>query len=236
MARLFKIMIILLAMFPMWLTLVALASGVKVPGEEWRSSLNSRLLKIADQKIQITEMLPTSDLPADEYLTRSVDFDLNHINPRGISRLGLRYRDENGRLDSLVYLPVRVHVEYRVPVTNRAIRSGEILQASDFELKWMDANATGSSPVSLDAVVGAQSRSFIASESVIQASQIQPPQLVRRGDRVKVQVSMSGILVSTIGIAQEGGSFGQNIRIMNMESRRELFATVTGAQMAEVRQ
>lgn len=238
MSRFFKILIILLAMFPMWATLIAFAADEKtteVTSEDWRNKINSRLLKLEDQRLQITEILPYSSLPAAEYFEREFDLDLSQISLRGTSRIGLRFRDEKGRLENITELSAHVFSEIRVPVALRPIRSGELIRDADIQMRWMEATQAGSSPAKKEALIGSQAKSFLSAETVIQTSQVAPPQLVRRGDRIKINLTTSGILLSTIGIAQENGSFGQNIRVMNADSRRELFATVVGAQEVEVK-
>ncbi|TVQ76244.1 MAG: flagella basal body P-ring formation protein FlgA [Bradymonadales bacterium] len=234
MRKSFKIFIVLIAVIPMWLTLVAMAETPST-SEKWRSALNARLLEISDPRVQITELISGGELPDLKTLSENIQFDLTQINPRGISRIGVTVLDEKGRLKSRFSLRARVYAELQVPVSLRPLRAGEIVQREDIEMRWMDAVQVGSSPINPNQLFGAQIRSFIPAESVIQVAQVQPPQLVRRGERVKVMVVSDGLSVSTIGIAQEAGVLGQNIRILNPDSRREMFATVTGSQMAEVR-
>jgi flagella basal body P-ring formation protein FlgA len=58
--------------------------------------------------------------------------------------------------------------------------------------------------------------------------------LVKMGDRVRVIVSGNGLKISGFGIARQNGQKGETIRILNPDSKREIYGVVTSAQLVEV--
>jgi flagella basal body P-ring formation protein FlgA len=59
--------------------------------------------------------------------------------------------------------------------------------------------------------------------------------MISRGDRVKVKVVGTGILLTVVGQAQEAGAKGQTIKVINTDSHKEFLGVVTDAKEVEVR-
>lgn len=231
-----KIILLLLAVTPVWWTIVALASTPEVSlAEQWRSHLNKKLLNVEDRRIQILEIMPNNVALESRLLELPVQVDLSEIRERGVSNIKLHYRDEMGRLVRLIELPVRLYIERRVPVARQDLRQGQQIEASDVEWVWRDSSSVGNTQSHAEELIGAEVRSFVAKGSVIESARLQPRTLVRRGERVQVFVLGSGISVQGFGVAQESGVRGQTIRLLNPSSRKEIYGVITSAQTVEVR-
>ncbi|PIR21642.1 MAG: flagella basal body P-ring formation protein FlgA [Deltaproteobacteria bacterium CG11_big_fil_rev_8_21_14_0_20_45_16] len=240
--RLFKIFLLVLVVLPLWLTIIAIADET-TPSESdyqiniWKERLNKELLNVSDPKVQITEILPSAEFSklTPDLLEKSVRIDLAQVNIRGASKLGLKYLDQEGRLEQLVYLPVKLFVQRQVPVAARDLSRGEVVTVSDYEMKWMDASLLASGVAKESEVRDSQLRSPVATNKVIYRNKLQSERIVAKGDQIQIKVVGRGVSVIASGIAQEAGSVGDTIKILNTDSKREIYAVVSGPKMAEVR-
>lgn len=233
MRKLFKIFLLLLAVFPLWLTIVAMASP-SIPGDQWKLRLNEELLKIQDRKIQIVELLPTNaDLPS-EILNSKIQIDLSRININATSILGVKSLDEKGRLLHYVELPAKVLVQIKVAVAKRELKKGDRLSVSDIDWKWVDASTVARGPLTSFSSGEKEVSSYIPAGGIIYMRQLQAQTMIKRGDRLKIQVLGKGIKVSAVGIAQESGREGDTIRILNIDSKKEIYGRVRSSDEVEV--
>lgn len=86
----------------------------------------------------------------------------------------------------------------------------------------------------LQDVVGTRVLRPIAADDVMTASAVQVRPTVASGDVVSVRVSVAGVSVQGQAVAQQSGSEGDVIRVLNRESRRALKARVVGPGQVEV--
>jgi flagella basal body P-ring formation protein FlgA len=68
----------------------------------------------------------------------------------------------------------------------------------------------------------------------IRANEIRRPEVVAKGSLVSVLFSGHGLSLSTTGQAMEAGGQGDVIQVMNLQSRKTLPATITGANQVQV--
>jgi flagella basal body P-ring formation protein FlgA len=55
-----------------------------------------------------------------------------------------------------------------------------------------------------------------------------PPHMVRRGHPVELIYARPGLRITALGVAQEDGTLGDLVRVINAESRRQLQGVVSG--------
>lgn len=233
MRRLFKILILIIAIVPLWLTVIAMAESSN-PLESWRLRINDELLKVSDQKIQIIEVLEMSAALTENDRSQNLQIDLSRVQPKGVSALGLKIMDAEGRLLKYSEVKARILIQWKVPVTLVALKKGDRISEKSFEWKWVDAAALSRSPVRAISPVDKEVKSFIPANQVMYHRQIDDGQTVKRGSRVRITALKPGISITTTGVAQENGNLGDTIRVLNLDSKKELFGVVTNSESVEV--
>ncbi len=116
----------------------------------------------------------------------------------------------------------------------RSIERGDLIRATDVVLRPISGVDASKIVGSLDAVVGKEALQAIRADSVIQATQIRSPLIVRRGERVTVKARAAGVVVRTYATAREDGSLGDLIMVEALEGREKYAARVSGARELEV--
>jgi len=235
MKGLIKLFLLLIAIFPVWLTIIAFAA-TNAPSAAWRDAINQKLLEQSNdsKRIQVVELSETSDALNDQFLTE--DFELKLLDPKskGFSMIELIYRDEEGKLKRILKTAARLMIENKVVVTTRDLNRGYRLQASDLALEWRDLTGQASGAMNTADMIGRTLRTPIKAGRPIAFNQLEADHLVRMGERVRVIVSGNGLKISGFGIARQNGQKGETVRILNPDSKKEIYGVVTADQVVEV--
>ncbi len=78
-------------------------------------------------------------------------------------------------------------------------------------------------------VLGKRLRQSLRKGMPIRGDQLEIAPLVRRGDRVTITLRSKGLQIVTSGKAKEDGQLGEMIRVMNLESKKNVYAEVVNA-------
>lgn len=117
----------------------------------------------------------------------------------------------------------------------RALAHRETIAAADLERVTADV---GRMPMEAlpdeGALAGAKVSRPIAAGKTVLASMIASAQLVKSGDEVQTVVRIGALEARGAAIAAQGGALGDEIRVVNADSKRALRARVTGDGEVEV--
>ena len=232
----FKIALLLIAIFPVWLTIIAFAEGTS-PSQLWKNAINQKLIEQSGElkKVQIVEFSSSSDVFADDFLKESFEVKMIEPKPKGFSMLEIVFRDQAGKLQRVLRVPARLMIEGRVVVAVRDLNRGQKIQATDVSEEWRDLSTVTGSSVSMTEVVGRTLKAPVKSGRVILSPFIENQNLVRVGDRVRIIVSGNGLMISSFGIARQNGQKGETIKVLNPDSKREIYGVVSAEQVVEVK-
>jgi flagella basal body P-ring formation protein FlgA len=153
----------------------------------------------------------------------------------------LNYDRDSGRFSALLVGTVGDQIRFRLPAEGRAreliqlpvlsrpIDAGEVITAADVD--WITAPPNRLRPTSVTAVeqlVGAEARRPLQPGRVLSERDLQAPRLVLRGHSVQLVYNRPGLKLSALGIAQADGALGDLVRVVNLDSRRQLEGVVIG--------
>lgn len=142
-------------------------------------------------------------------------------------------------VDGRVYRKVPVNgwilVNRRVIKTARKIRKGEMIGPKDIvELTEKSMRPAGTEVQSPGQVIGKRAARTLQMGQVIKRGMVETPPTVRKGDRVLIKAENGSIAVSALGKVMEDGRSGQQIRVINISSGKEIFAKVVGPGQVRV--
>ena len=134
-----------------------------------------------------------------------------------------------------VHVRLRVSLRREVVVAQRAIRTGEAIDADSIALQPIALNRDDphllTDPTE---AVGKIARRPIAAGQPFRRSDIDAPAVVRRGQNVKLQVRLNGAMVEADAVVLQDGQVGARIRVQVTDTRKTLLATVLGAETVAV--
>jgi flagellar basal body P-ring formation protein FlgA len=146
-----------------------------------------------------------------------------------VARQALRARDPGQ--DLLAGAPNRADVLLLV----RDLRRGDTVRAEDIEWGPAPAGRTvRNAPRDEALVVGQAVRRNLVAGAAIEVSDLESPDLVRKGEPVTLVYAVPGLRLSVAGLAQGDAGLGDNVRVLNHQSKRSIDATVTGPAEAIV--
>ena len=123
-----------------------------------------------------------------------------------------------------IYIPVKVAVYSPAVIVINPVRRGDLITATDVELKKVDISLVRGKPFKqLDLVIGSKSKNTLNPGSIIDMNSVC---VVCKGDQVVITASNTAISVKMSGMALSDGSIGDSIRVQNRSSKRVIEAVV----------
>ncbi|WP_421866790.1 flagellar basal body P-ring formation chaperone FlgA [Motiliproteus sp.] len=133
------------------------------------------------------------------------------------------------------YLHGQIELSRQVLVSVRPLAKGSRLSADDLRLAWRDqSKLLGGYFDQLHEVIGYELKRSLNADQPINSTLLRPPVLIKRGDSVSIQAGRGGVSVQMTGTAIEDGRKGQQIRIRNNRSGREIRARVIDSGLVSV--
>ena len=160
--------------------------------------------------------------------------------------LGLDYNRRSGRFTAMLAAPAndpdaklvqvsgRVQSVDQIPVLRNRIVPGETIGKGDID--WVDVRGQVASNMITDAndLIGQSPKRPLMPGVAIRSGDIGKPEQVLKGATVTMNVISPGMVLSASGRAIGGGSTGDTIQVMNLQTKRTIEATVVGPNRVEV--
>jgi len=141
----------------------------------------------------------------------------------------------NGAHQKKVWVMVTLEVMGDVIVTRKPVGRYQVIEADDINVRTMDlARMPNNAITSLEEVIGQRAKRTIGAQTVLSNSMIESPPLVQRGDIVAMIAESGGLKISTQGEARQRGGKGDRIKVMNLDSRKSIYARVVDRNTVKV--
>lgn len=236
-----------------------LAEAARVHGIDWRPT--SRFDRIVVERIgriigreQIAAALKEAMLregaPAHvaiEFAGKVPDLAVALEANAEIDIQSLAYDRSSGRFSALVLAGVGHSSAQRMPVAGRAvptrtipvlrrqIASGEIIRADDVvEIAAREDALRRDALVDPGRLVGQSARRTLRPGEVLREGDLRAPVLVPRNGLVTIQLRMGAMSLTAQGRALEDGARGETVRVVNVQTKRTIEATVVGPDAVAV--
>lgn len=150
----------------------------------------------------------------------------------GRNTLGVRCHGDKGWT---IYSTASVKAFKDVLVLNRSLRRNDVIHAGYLNTETRDIGLLQQGYLTeAGEVVDKQAVRNIPAGSVLSKQHYTDLSLVRRGERVNIQSTKAGVMISAIGTAMTDGAKGQKINVKNLSSQRVIQATVVNAGQVSV--
>lgn len=128
----------------------------------------------------------------------------------------------------------RASVALDIPVLNRPVARGEIIEESDIFIVTRDDIRPGYFETDASALIGKQAKRALGPNTPLRSSDIAAPMLIKRGALVRLSFEARGLRLMDQGVALANGALDEVVKIENAKSERTLRAIVTGPNQARV--
>jgi flagellar basal body P-ring formation protein FlgA len=176
----------------------------------------------------------------------SAQADTGSRTPFRVLDLGLS--PTTGRFDAIVQIDkggqderirLRGTATEMVEVLNltRAVQKGDLVQRADLAIQRLPRRqAQQIGQIEIEDVVGKAAKRQIRAGQTIAATDFGAPIVVHKGDLVTLVVEMPGMTLTIRGQAQEAGATGDKVAVVNEQSKRQVYGTITGPGRVVVKQ
>lgn len=121
-----------------------------------------------------------------------------------------------------------------VVVAVRDIPRGNLIRATDLEVKLVEGNVAAAAVSAISQIVGMEATRPIRADQPILNSHFAAPLQVERGETVTVFARTQGISVRTFAIARQDGAMGDLIQVDTLDKKDKYVARVSGRRELEV--
>ncbi len=156
--------------------------------------------------------------------------------PRGV--YGLKFEIiRDGSVIKTISSPVRVTLWANAFIASRRIKKGEKINPSDFRIEKIDATKSIERLRNVsEPLEGMRAARTIPSGKPLERGMLQPIPVISRGDKIAIKCTVGAMDIMTTGVAKEDGSLGEQIDVVNVQTKRKIVAIVDGPGVAVVRQ
>jgi flagella basal body P-ring formation protein FlgA len=194
--------------------------------------IKRRIAEIVAERLRVSDtanIAVTLDAPAP-----TLHLDPTESGPLQPVRMTLESR--GGRFDLTfrsgdvaVRLTGTAHESYDAVVLTRAVARGDTIRESDVTVeKRPKAEMNAGIVRDPSAAIGMAAQQSLRAGQTIRSTDLARPQLVKRGEPVLLLYEVPGIVLTVRGKAEEAGSLGDTINILNIQSKRVIQGVVTG--------
>jgi flagellar basal body P-ring formation protein FlgA len=143
--------------------------------------------------------------------------------------------DVNGKLYKRVWATVTIEVLAEVVITKKPLGRHKPITEDDIMVLKMDLAKVPSDVITdPETVLGKRTRRAIGSNTVLRANLVEFPPLVRRGDVVVIVAETQGIKITALGQVKKKGALGDRIPVINLESKKVLYARVIDSNTVKI--
>jgi flagella basal body P-ring formation protein FlgA len=159
----------------------------------------------------------------------------------------LQYDPSSQRFAALLVVPAEgptalqrvvtgwAHETIEIPVFNRALPAGTTVQESD--LDWISIRAdrlVGNVVTDTRQLVGMTTRRPLRADQILRVSDLVMTPAVRKNTLVTLALQSGAMSLSLMGKVLEDAAIGQSVRVMNVNSKKELVGVVRDAGTVEI--
>jgi flagellar basal body P-ring formation protein FlgA len=119
-------------------------------------------------------------------------------------------------------------------VLTRNVERGDLLKSSDVVIERRPKAEVGNDAATRGRAVGMQMRKQVRSGQALRVADLGKPDLVQRDDNVMLIYETAGIYLTVRGKAIDGGTEGDNVTVLNLQSKRTVSGVVIGRDQVAI--
>jgi flagella basal body P-ring formation protein FlgA len=169
------------------------------------------------------------------------DLRLDASNTGAMQAAAVRYEPRNNRFDvtfeianDSISTPTRLRFTgtaietVEAAVLARNVERNEVLKASDVVVERRPKTEVGPDVATRDRALGMQARRQLRFGQALKIADLAKPDLVQRDQNVTLIYESPGLYLTIRGKALEGGTEGDVVNVLNLQSKRTVSGVVTG--------
>jgi flagella basal body P-ring formation protein FlgA len=141
----------------------------------------------------------------------------------------------DGRPPRRTWATAELDQQVEMVVAARPLQRGRVIEPEDLEVRMVNLDAVPAGALSHgEQAVGLRTRRPVNAGATVDADLLDRPAIVQRGDAVLMLIEAGGMRVTALGVAKKPGRLGERIMVENLESRKQVYASVLDARTVRV--
>ena len=213
--RYFKTAVIIIAAAVLSMTVGKIYAGV-IKAEKIKTEIERYVMQNYNNVYDELEVLVLNANDIEIKDIDDADIKISHNPDRthaGSMPVIVNIRDSSGKVVKRARLIARVKSFATAAVINRDIKRGETIDPDDVVMKRTDVTRLKDFCKFKSGLKGMQAKKTLKTGTVLTGSNVCPVYVVRRGDRVDIEVRKGDVFVKTEGTAKENGGYGEYIKV-----------------------
>ena len=175
------------------------------------------------------------------------DLKLDASNSGAMQPISTRYESRSNRFDVTLEIandnvatPTRLRFTgtaietVEAAVLTRGVERNEVIKSSDVVVERRPKAEVGGDVATRDRAVGMQARRQLRAGQAVKVADLAKPDLVQRDQNVTLIYESPGLYLTVRGKAIEGGTEGDVVNVMNLQSKRTVSGVVTGRDQVSI--
>lgn len=132
-------------------------------------------------------------------------------------------------------VPALIDVWSDVLVSAKPLGKYQPIERDDIRIERMNlARVPSNAVVRLEQALGRRANRTIAADCILRRDQIELPPVIKRGDIVQVVAQTPTLRIAVKGMAKQNGAKGERIKVVNLRSKKAIYAQVVDGQTVSV--
>jgi len=218
-------------------TVVEGATVSEVDPEAIRKAIQKYLVDEWGRKVKTVHVTVLE--PSDPVMIPGRAVELHVIpNPteEGLGRRVFRVEAvANGKPRQTIHVVADIAAMIDVVVVTRFLKADEVIDMSDLKTIGLRVHQVNH-PFITDQgeVVGKSASRPLPPDTPLRPAFVKLPLVIKKGDRVIIEARRGGLSIRAYGVTKSSGQIGQTVMVANLDSGRELRATVIAPNLVQV--
>jgi len=143
--------------------------------------------------------------------------------------------DVNGKFYRRIWVSATIEILTDVVVTRKPLGRYKPITEDDISVQKMDLSRLPADIIrDPEMVLGKRTRRAIGAQTVLRPNLVEFPPLVKRGDMVMIIAETQGLKITTFGQVKKKGRRGERIPVINLDSKKTIYARVVDSKTVKI--
>ncbi len=143
--------------------------------------------------------------------------------------------DVNGKFYRRIWVSATIEILTDVVVTRKPLGRYKPITEDDISVQKMDLSRLPADIIrDPEMVLGKRTRRALGVQTVLRPNLVEFPPLVKRGDMVMIIAETQGLKITTFGQVKKKGRRGERIPVINLDSKKTIYARVVDSKTVKI--
>jgi flagella basal body P-ring formation protein FlgA len=141
----------------------------------------------------------------------------------------------SGKLRKTIQVTADVAAMIDAVMATRYLKPDELIDRGDIKIVGMRVHQVNHPFITDEGeIIGKSASRPLPPDTPLRPAFVKLPLVVKKGDRVLIEVRRGGLSIRAYGVTKSSGQVGQTVMVANLDSGRELRAKVVAPSLVEV--